>query len=260
VNLDVRGASFAYRPGQPVFENLDLSIRGGEVLCVLGPNGCGKTTLLRCCAGLLRPSSGEVLADGTDLRSLDRRAIARRIGFVPQSHDVAFPYSVEDIVLMGRTPHVAAWGAPSARDEERARDAVLRVGLHARLRRRYSTLSGGERQLALIARALCQSPDLLLMDEPVAHLDPRNQWVVLRLIGQLAAQGLSVTFSTHDPGHALRVAHRVALMRVPGRLIVGTPADVLTPGILSDAYGIPIATCVLHRAGHASIPHVVVED
>ena len=260
MSLALRGAAFAYRPGEPVFEGLDLTIHAGEVLCILGPNGCGKTTLLKCCAGLLRLSHGRVQVDGTDIGDLDRRATARRIGFVPQSHDVTFPYSVRDVVLMGRTPHLSPWSSPSPRDEGLALDAVIQVGLQAKLHHPYSTLSGGERQLALLARALCQAPALLLMDEPVAHLDLRNQWIVLQLMRRLAAQGLSVTFTSHDPGHALRVAHRVALIRPHGRLTAGAPADVLSPKSLSDAYGIAVTTCVLHRAGRPDVLHVVVED
>jgi iron complex transport system ATP-binding protein len=260
MTLALRGAAFAYRPGEPVFEGLDLTIHAGEVLCILGPNGCGKTTLLRCCAGLLRLSHGWVQVDGTDIGDLDRRATARRIGFVPQSHDATFPYSVRDVVLMGRTPHLSPWSSPSPRDEELAVDAVLRVGLQAKLDHAYSTLSGGERQLALLARALCQAPALLLMDEPVAHLDLKNQWIVLQLMKRLAAGGLSVTFSSHDPGHAFRVAHRVALIHAHGRLTVGAPADVLAPKSLSDAYGIAVTTCVLRRAGRPDVPHVVVDD
>jgi iron complex transport system ATP-binding protein len=258
--LALRGTAFAYRPGQPVFEELDLTIHPGEVLCILGPNGCGKTTLLKCCAGLLRVSRGQVQIDGTDMVDLDRRATARRVGFVPQSHDVTFPYSVRDVVLMGRTPHLSPWSSPSGRDESLARDAVLRVGLQAKIDHAYSTLSGGERQLALLARALCQAPTLLLLDEPVAHLDLKNQSVVLQLMKRLADQGFSVTFTSHDPGHAFRVADRVALVHAGGRLAVGPPAEVLASKSLSDTYGIAVTTCVLHRAGRPDVPHVVVED
>jgi iron complex transport system ATP-binding protein len=240
VRLAVSGASFAYRPGHPVFEGLALEVAEGEAVCLLGPNGCGKTTLLKCCTGLLRPVHGSVRIDGEDIHGLDRRAAARRVGFVPQSHDVVFPYSVQDVVLMGRTPHLSPWGTPSAADHDLARQAIEEVGLGAKAAEAYSTLSGGERQLALVARALCQAPALLLMDEPVAHLDLRNQATVLALVGKLVDRGLSVLFTSHDPVHASRAAGRVALMHADGRLRVGPPAAIVTCASLGEAYGIPV--------------------
>jgi iron complex transport system ATP-binding protein len=260
MSVELHGASFAYLPGMHVFQDLDLRILPGEVFCILGPNGCGKTTLLRCLSGLLKLSKGKALVDGKPLGSFDRRGIARRIGFIPQSHDAAFPYSVHDIVLMGRTPHLSPLAVPSVEDEALAREAIQRMGLEGKSRTSYATLSGGERQLALLARALCQASGVLLMDEPAAHLDLKNQENVLRLMSTLAKEGLSMVFTSHDPGHAFRAAHRVALMHPGGRLTVGRPIDVLTKETLSDAYGVTVEPLVLEREGRPPIWHFVVDD
>jgi iron complex transport system ATP-binding protein len=205
-------------------------------------------------------SGGEAFVEDKPLRNLDRRGIARRIGFIPQSHDAVFSYSVHDIVLMGRTPHLSPLAVPSFADEALALEAIRRMGLGAKSRVSYATLSGGERQLTLLARALCQAPGTLLMDEPVAHLDLRNQEGALRLMSQLAQEGLSVVFTSHDPGHAFRVAHRVGLMHPGGRLTVGPPIEVLTKENLSDAYGVTVEPLLLVREGRPSLWHFAVDE
>jgi ABC-type cobalamin/Fe3+-siderophores transport system ATPase subunit len=239
VSLRLDRASFDY-PGKPVFTYLSLEVAAGELLCLLGPNGCGKTTLLRCLGGALRPLRGSVLLDGVDLSSMAVDAIARRVGFVFQEHTPPFPFPVIEIVRMGRAPHLGFLGAPSARDTRLADDALAMVGMQHVRNKPYTQLSGGERQLVLIARTLAQQPAVVLLDEPTSHLDFHNEAVVLSIVARLAAQGLAIAMTTHRPDHALVYADRVALMRDGHFLAVGRPAEAMSEENLRALYGIDV--------------------
>jgi len=233
-------ASFSYG-SRAIFEGLDLELGEGEILSLLGPNGCGKTTLLRCVAGLLPLRAGQVLLDDQDLTALDETHRAQIMGFVFQEHTVLFPYTVLEVVRMGRAPHLGLFAVPSARDTEIALQAIETVGLRALAHERYTQISGGERQLALVARALAQEPQVLLLDEPTSHLDFGNQMLVLETIRQLAGErGLAVLMATHAPDHALFVADRVALMKGGGFLAVGVPGEVMTEENLRTIYRIDV--------------------
>lgn len=235
--LEVRNLTVGY-PRRRIGVDISLAIRSGEVLCLLGPNGSGKTTLFRTLLGLLPPLGGEVRVIGEPITTWSRAAFARAVGYVPQAHAGMFPFTVEDIVLMGRSARLARFATPSQRDREIAADCLATLGVaHLRLRT-YTEISGGERQLALIARALAQEPVLLVMDEPTASLDFGNQIRVLEHIGRLRERGVAVLMSTHQPEHALRVADRIALL-APGRLAgIGLPAEVATPAALGALYGV----------------------
>ena len=182
MRLEAQGLGFGY-PGKPVGRDVSLALGAGEVLCLLGPNGSGKTTLFKTLLGLLPAQAGEVLIDGRALRRLARVEVATRIAYVPQAHTAHFPYTVRDMVTMGRTAHLGPFARPGARDHAAA----------------LTRVSGGQRQLALIARALAQASTLIVMDEPTASLDFGNQALVLREIRALAAQGYGIVLSTHDP-------------------------------------------------------------
>ena len=234
--IDVRGATCAYGE-QSVFEGLDLMLGRAEILSLLGPNGCGKTTLLRCIAGLMPMRAGHVSLDGQDITGLTETERARLMGFVFQEHAILFPYSVLEVVRMGRAPHLGLFAAPAARDTAIAREAIATVGLDHLVDKRYTQISGGERQLALIARALAQDPKILLLDEPTSHLDFGNQMLVLETVRRLARErGITVLMATHAPDHALFVADRVALMQAGRLLAVGTPDDVMTEDNLRTLY------------------------
>ncbi|MCW1841640.1 ABC transporter ATP-binding protein [Prosthecomicrobium hirschii] len=231
--------SFGYR-GRPVGTGLSLALRPGEVVALLGPNGGGKTTLLKTLIGLLPPIAGSITLDGTAIERLAPRERARAIGYVPQAHGGSFAFSVLDAVLMGRTAHQGLFAAPSRRDRAAAGAALDRLGLGALAARPVTEISGGERQLAMIARALAQEPRLVVLDEPTASLDFGNQGRVMAEIRALGAAGLGVLFTTHDPNQARRFADRAVLIRA-GREVAAGPVDrVLTRASLEALYGAPV--------------------
>jgi iron complex transport system ATP-binding protein len=240
MRLEAQGLGFGY-PGKPVGRDVSLALGAGEVLCLLGPNGSGKTTLFKTLLGLLPAQAGEVLIDARPLRRLARVEVATRIAYVPQTHTAHFPYTVRDMVTMGRTAHLGPFARPGARDHAAALEALETLGIADLADADYTRVSGGQRQLALIARALAQASPLIVMDEPTASLDFGNQALVLREIRALAAQGYGIVLSTHDPDHAFACASAVALLH-GGRLVAtGAPSDVLSPARLEAVYGLPVA-------------------
>lgn len=235
MTLQVRGLSFAYGP-HTVLDRIDLDLRAGELCALFGPNGSGKSTLYRCVLGHLR-HSGAVTLDGVDLARLRPAEVARRISYVPQQHTNPFPFTVLDMVLMGRTPHLGGVFGPDRHDVHTCLDVLEQVGLSAERDRLYHTLSGGQRQLVLIARALAQDCQVLLLDEPTASLDFGNQMLVWRTIRQLAHQGRVVLVCTHEPNHVLWFCDRVLALGRGGRLLAdGTPADVVTESLVNTLY------------------------
>jgi iron complex transport system ATP-binding protein len=239
VTLAGRGLSIGYRD-RVVGRALDVSLAQGEVLSLLGPNGSGKTTLLKTLLGILAPLAGAALIDGKPIASYAASERARRIAYVPQSHVPSFAFTVETVVLMGRTAHGSLFSAPSAADRAVAGRALERFGIAALRARPYTMLSGGERQLVLLARALAQEPQFIVLDEPTASLDFGNQGKVMSEIRALAAAGHGILFTTHDPNHALRAADRAFLMRDGQRLAEGRVREVLTRARLQTLYGAPI--------------------
>lgn len=251
IAMQLDGVTIGYR-GKPVVEDVTLTI-GDGVTCLLGPNGVGKTTLFKAMLGLLPLSAGAIHLFGRSLTSWPRRALSQTIGYVPQAHAALFPFSVLDVVLMGRSPHLPAYGGPSRADEEIARHSLDRLGMLIHAQRPYTELSGGERQLVLIARALAQEPKVLVMDEPTASLDYGNQVRVLDRVRSLANSGMSVVLSTHHPDHALRIGDAVALI-LAGRLhAAGHPAAVLTPEAISRVYGVDVVIGTLPGAATPSL-------
>ncbi|HEY6484704.1 MAG TPA: ABC transporter ATP-binding protein [Steroidobacteraceae bacterium] len=237
--IELRGAAFSYAE-RPIFHALDLDVYAGEVLTILGTNGSGKSTLLRCIGGALSLDQGAVRIAGEDLAQLSPRARARKVGFLFQDHTPSFPFTVVDVATMGRTPYLGHFGAPSAADVALAEAALERIGILHLKSRPYSELSGGERQLVLLARTLVQQPAVILLDEPTSHLDFRNQVRCLQTMGLLAAQGATMIMTTHDPNHASVFAGRVVLMKPHEPIVVGAAADIVTQTMLSATYGIDI--------------------
>ena len=236
-----------------VGRDLNVALAQGEVLALLGPNGGGKTTLLKTLLGLLAPLAGEAAIEGRSLVSLSIRERARRIAYVPQLHTPTFAFTVEAVVLMGRTAHGSLFARPSAHDREVAWQSLVRFGIDQLAERPYTMISGGERQLVLLARALAQEPQFIVLDEPTASLDFGNQGKVMREIRALAASGLGVLFTTHDPNHALRAADRAYLLRGGERLAEGPVQQILTRERLEALYGAPVHT-ITDATGTAFIP------
>lgn len=239
MRLATQKLAYGY-PGRRIGDDVTFELNAGEVLCLLGPNGSGKTTLFRTLLGLLPVQGGEVMLDGQDLRTLRRDQIARLVSYVPQAHGAFFPYTVREVVLMGRTAHLGIFAAPSARDHGAALDAIRRMGITHLADATYTRISGGERQLTLIARALAQEARMVVMDEPTANLDFGNQVRVLERIRTLAADGIGVLLSTHDPDHAFLCADRVAMLYNGGLLACGVPEAVMTSTQLQQLYGVEV--------------------
>ena len=239
--LQTRALTFAYAPTlPPVLRALDLDIPRGVPTALLGANGCGKTTLLRLLLGLLTPDSGEILLAGRPLPTYSRRERARIIGLVPQSETTPFDFPLLDYVLLGRAPHLSPLALPGPDDLARARDAITAVGLSHLIQRPVTRLSGGELQLATLARALAQAPSILLLDEPTAHLDLANRRAVRNVLDTLAKSGTTLVFTTHDPALALDLAEHVLLLK-DGTLLASGPApSVLTSPLLTSAFRTPV--------------------
>jgi iron complex transport system ATP-binding protein len=223
-----------------VGRGLDVALAQGEVLALLGPNGGGKTTLLKTLLGILAPLAGEVAIADRALASLSIRERARGIAYVPQVHTPSFAFTVETVVLMGRTAHGSLFSRPSAHDRAVAAQALERFGIASLAQRPYTMISGGERQLVLLARALAQEPQFIVLDEPTASLDFGNQGKVMREIRALAQGGHGVLFTTHDPNHALRAADRAFLLRDGERIAEGRVGEVLTRSQLEALYRAPV--------------------
>ncbi len=232
-----------------VGRGLDVGFRTGEVLALLGPNGGGKTTLLKTLLGLLRPKAGEVRLGERSLRDYSIRERARIVAYVPQVHIGTFAFTVETVVLMGRTAHGNLFSRPSAHDREVAATVLERFGIARLAQRPYTMISGGERQLVLLARALAQEPQFIVLDEPTASLDFGNQGKVMREIRALAESGHGVLFTTHDPNHALRAADRAYLLREGTRIAEGPVATVLERTQLETLYGAPVERLVDPQTG-----------
>ena len=243
-------------PGRTVGRDVSFTLGAGEVLCVLGPNGGGKTTLFRTLLGLLEKHSGAISLEGQPLEQLTRPEIARRIGYVPQGHAAYFAYTVREFVLMGRTAHLGLFASPGKKDLLVADAALESLGIAHLADKPVTEISGGERQLALVARALAQEPKLLVLDEPTASLDFGNQVRVLQRIGALAASGISILFSSHDPDHAFLCARRALLLAEGHVLELGAPRDVIRPDTLERMYRVSVQVLPLPGGMHTCLPAV----
>jgi len=253
--LSVKSLDFGF-PGRTIGRDVSFSLGAGDVMCVLGPNGGGKTTLFRTILGLLPPHGGGISLEEKSLDSLSRPEIARRVGYVPQGHSAYFAYTVREFVLMGRTAHLGVFSAPGRKDRDVADRSLESLGIAQLAGKPVTEISGGERQLALVARALAQEPKLLVLDEPTASLDFGNQVRVLERISALAASGIAILFSSHDPDHAFLCARRVLLLAEGRVLETGTPREVIRPDTLERMYRVSVQVVALPGGAHTCLPAI----
>ena len=246
--------SFAYRGGTPVLQEVSLAVARGDLIGVIGPNGSGKTTLLKVLGGMLQPTTGTVFLADSLLGSWSRRDVARRIAFVPQETHSSFDFSVLDVVLMGRFPHLGAFALEGPADLAIARDALQATGTSLFETRSFNTLSGGEKQRVVIASALAQRAELLLLDEPTASLDVGHQLEVAALLARLnREQHVTMVLTTHDLNFAASLCRHLMLMR-DGRVIASGPTgEVLTASAVKALYDVDADVGLHPRAGRLTV-------
>ena len=240
MKLNVENLCFAFHPGQPVLQDVSFGVEGDRVVYILGHNGCGKSTLFNCLCGIYAPGPGTFSWTARISLRWPPAGVPGGSAWSRRTIPAAFPYTVQEMVLMGRAPHLGLFETPGRDDYRLADQALADVGLAALAGRSYNELSGGERRLAMVARGLVQHSDILLLDEPDAYLDPRNQHVVQETVARLAEDGRTFIITSHSPNNALLYAGRVILMSSGHLLADGRPEEVLTEGLLERAYNMPV--------------------
>ena len=238
MTLTVRNGSFSYRRGEPILQNIDLTVEPGQVLAILGPNGAGKTTLLRCITGMLRWTEGDSLLGGESIRSMSPRKLWSRMAYVPQARTASGAYTAFETVLLGRSSRLGPFASPGREDLRKAEEVMELLGISALADKKCSGISGGELQMVLIARALAAEPQVLILDEPESNLDFKNQLGVLDTMSTLAKQGMTCIFNTHYPAHALRRADKALLLCRGGEYAFGPTQQVVTEAAIRRAFGV----------------------
>jgi iron complex transport system ATP-binding protein len=234
--IQIKHLYFAY-DNNDVLSEINMRVRSEEIVTLLGPNGSGKSTLLKCIYGILKPKEGSIQIDDRDLFNFSHSELARILGGIPQHHYPTFPFKVVDIVVMGRTPFLSMFSSPSDRDYEYAEDILQNLDILNLKEHRYTEISGGERQLALIARTLMQNPKVLLLDEPVTHLDLKNKAKVLGTIKRIAKEKhLTIVATLHDPNDAIMFSDRIALIKKGQILEYGKPQEIVNEANLQHLY------------------------
>lgn len=245
MSVIVENLSFAY-DSRPVLDSVSFVAERGHFLSVLGANGVGKSTLFRCILGLLKGYRGSIRVEDQDVRHLSPREMAKRIAYIPQSHDPSFNYTVFDMVLMGTTGQVAAVSSPGKKQMALAEQAIERLGITALHNRGFNQISGGERQLTMIARALAQNAHVLILDEPTANLDFGNQIKVLSRIRSLAEEGYTVIQATHNPDQTFLFSDRILALKDGRVLASGSPSEIVSTDLMQTLYGVDIAVQSLY--------------
>ncbi len=244
MKIEVKNGKFGYTKDVYVHENVNFCLEEGKVLTVLGPNGIGKTTLLKCITGLLDWTEGATCIDGQNIKSIPSTELWKRIGYVPQAGGSKFAYSLLDMVLMGRASHLKIYSTPGKKDKEAAMQALDMMGMADKWNRPCTQISGGEYQLVSIARALVSEPELLILDEPESHLDFRNQLLVLETVEKVVSEKhLSCIINTHYPEHAVRLGDVSLMIGKNLPYIFSNTNDVITEENLSKYFGVNVKIC-----------------
>ncbi len=223
-----------------VLDDISFAVKGGEMVFVLGKNGAGKSTLFKCILGHIKRAGGAIEIDGAPLDNYNARDLAKRVAYIPQASAPTYNYTVRQMVTMGRTVHLPPFSSPTKEDDSIVSDALQRMSIFDLAEEGFGEISGGERQLALIARALVQQGKILLMDEPTSNLDYGNQLRVLKSIKELAQSGLTVLVTSHNPQQALYFGDRVLALDCGSVKAFGAPKEVLTPALVRDLYGVNV--------------------
>lgn len=252
--LEINQAEFSYDGKRKIFEDINFSLEEGDILCLLGPNGTGKSTLIKCLNGLLKLSRGSIFLWDQDINTMDHADLAKLIGYIPQTHDSTFAFKVSDVVLLGRAPHLGLTESPGNEDLKIARQAMENLGISHLRDKPYTEISGGERQLVLMARVLAQQPQILLLDEPTSHLDFGNQIRTLNIINKLSEAGLSVIMTSHYPDHAFISSNRVAILNKGTLMAMGSPEDVVTEENMRKAYDVDVKILEVEKYRKAVVP------
>lgn len=242
MSMEVKNLHFSYGERE-ILKNISFSAEHGEFLSVLGPNGVGKSTLFRCMLGLLTPGKGGTFVEGKDISAMDAAELARCIAYIPQSHNPVFNYTVFDMVLMGTTAQLGRFSSPGKAQIAMAEAALERLGIGGLRDRGYGNISGGERQLVLIARAIAQQAKILVMDEPSANLDFGNKIRVMKTVKSLTNDGYAVIQSTHDPDQAYLYSDKILALYAGEVLAWGTPQDTVCNSLISTLYGVDVEVC-----------------
>lgn len=234
--LEVQDVSFCYGGGSSILDGVSFRVERGRMCGLFGPNGCGKTTLFKCCLRFLSCTSGSVLIQGSDVRRMSIREMARLVSYVPQDHKPPFPYLVKEVVLMGRTPHLSGVFGVSRENRRKAEAAMELIGITHLADSPYNRLSGGQRQMVLIARAVAQETPMLFLDEPTSALDFSNQLKIMNILRQIADNGTTIVACTHDPNHVLWFCDDVVVLGGGGIVAQGSPAEVMCDSVLDEIY------------------------
>ncbi len=236
IEMTVTQVHFSYGHTE-ILKGINAVFQGAGLHAVFGPNGSGKTTLLKCCTGVLSPSHGNIYLQNKPVHTLSCKERGRNIAYVPQEHRLSFPFTVQEIILMGRTPHLGGLGNPSSTDKEHVHRAMEEIGIQDLAEQPYTQLSGGQRQLVLLARAMAQDTPSVILDEPTSALDFKNQLKVFKILRQMADKGKLVIACTHDPNHVKWFCEQVLILKNGIVLEHGKPETVLTQDCLEELYG-----------------------
>ncbi|MFE4894277.1 ABC transporter ATP-binding protein [Peribacillus butanolivorans] len=266
MRIEVQGGNYFYarkKEEVPYLYQTDInfSLNDGEIMAILGPNGAGKTTMLKCITGLLDWKKGLTLIDGKPLPSLSRKTVWKRIGYVPQAHKMVFGFTLEELVIMGRAPYISALAQPSVKDREAAHLAMETVGIGHLAGKSCNTVSGGELQLALIARTLVSDPEVLILDEPESHLDVQKQVVILQTLKRLSQEKkISCIINTHYPNHAFFLADHVLMTAKQKPVVYGEVQEVMTESRMKEYFGIEMKKIIYEEDENFFIETMVPKD